>query len=151
VRMTSDRESQLRVFQPRAVSDLQAEDGEEAGFLHVSASDPWPADPTEVLRRLPDDWLEDHRGSVRLRSSPRDELPRSVRIASAARESEAGFDCHFLPAPFRFCLRCGVSYGFRLHSDFGKLATLSSEGRSTATTILSLTAIRELRRAPGLS
>ena len=26
----------------------------------------------------------------------------------------SGLDCHFLPAPFRFCLRCGVSYGFRI-------------------------------------
>ena len=103
-----------------------------------------------MLARLPDDWLEEHQGKTRLRPARRKELPRPVRIGPDARESESGFDCHFLPAPFRFCLHCGVSYGFRLHSDFGKLATLSSEGRSTATTILSLTTIRELRRAAGL-
>ena len=150
VRMTADQEAGVRVFTPRGATDLQAEGGEEAGFLHVSAAKPWPTDPSEILNSLPDDWLEDHKGTTRLRSSRRKELPRPVRIAPDARESESGLDCHFLPAPFRFCLSCGVSYGFRLHSDFGKLATLSSEGRSTATTILSLTTIRELRRAAGL-
>ena len=52
-----------------------------------------------------------------------------------------------MPAPFRFCLHCGVAYEFRQTSDFAKLASLASEGRSTATTILSLSAIRSLRNA----
>src|SRR5262249_54871697 len=52
---------------------------------------------------------------------------------------------HYVKAPFRLCLRCGVEHGTRQTSDFGKLATLSSEGRSTATTILSLAAIQGLR------
>ncbi len=81
-----------------------------------------------------------------MRPNRRKDLPIPIQIGPDAIEAENGFPCHFLPAPFRFCLHCGVSYGFRLHSDFGKLATLSSEGRSTATTILSLTTIRELRR-----
>jgi len=49
-------------------------------------------------------------------------------------------------APFRFCLSCGVSYSARARSEFGKLTSLGSEGRSTATTVLSLAAIRHLRR-----
>jgi hypothetical protein len=51
-----------------------------------------------------------------------------------------------VPAPFRFCLYCGVSHGPR-RADFGKLLTLGAGGRSSATTILSLTAIRTLREA----
>ena len=54
----------------------------------------------------------------------------------------------FIPAPFRFCLCCEVSYGARQTSDFAKLSSLSSEGRSTATTILSLSAIRSSRNEP---
>lgn len=53
--------------------------------------------------------------------------------------------CHFVPVPFRFCLRCGVSYQARIH-EFAKLSTLSSE-RSTATTILNLAAIHALRES----
>ena len=88
---------------------------------------------------------------LRVRPSRRKDLPIPIRIGPDAIESEMASTAHFLPAPFRFCLHCGVSYGFRLHSDFGKLATLSSEGRSTATTILSLTTIRELRRETALA
>ncbi len=61
--------------------------------------------------------------------------------------AEEGVACHFFAAPFRFCLHCGVSYSTFLDNDFEKLARLSSEGRSTATTILSLSTIRHLREA----
>ena len=49
-------------------------------------------------------------------------------------------------SPFHFCLNCGVSYNARNKGDFGKLATLGSEGRSSATTILSLSAVRHLKK-----
>ena len=150
VRSVLDVATERRVFVPRALTDLQHEDGGEAGFLHVSTSDPWPDDPVDVLTRVPDDWVEEHRGEPRVRPARRKELPLPVRVGPDARESDDGLDCHFLPAPFRFCLHCGVSYGFRNNTDFGKLATLSSEGRSTATTILGLTAIRGLRREVSL-
>jgi hypothetical protein len=45
----------------------------------------------------------------------------------------------------RFCLHCGVSYGSWQSLDFPKLALLGTEGRSSATTVLSLAAIRYLR------
>jgi len=150
VRMAVDAEKGRRVLTPRASTDLQTDGDETAGFLHVSAAEPWPTDPETITGRLPDDWLEEHKGALRVRPNRQKELPRPIRVGPDAVEAEDGFECHFLPAPFRFCLHCGVSYGFRLHSDFGKLATLSSEGRSTATTILSLTTIRELRRESDL-
>ena len=53
---------------------------------------------------------------------------------------------HFVESPFRFCLHCRVAYDFRTTSDFGKLTALGTEGRSTATTILSLATIRHLRK-----
>ncbi len=147
---TTDASLGRRIFTPRPANELQAADGEEAGYLYVSAAEPWPADPSAVLRKLPDDWIEEHKGGLRVRPARRKDLPVPIRIGPDAIESDEGLECQFLPAPFRFCLHCGVSYGFRLNSDFGKLATLSSEGRSTATTILSLTTIRELRRESAL-
>jgi hypothetical protein len=53
--------------------------------------------------------------------------------------------CEFVQAPFRFCLNCGVEYAGTQGSDFSKLAALGSEGRSTATTVLTLSTIRHLR------
>jgi len=47
-------------------------------------------------------------------------------------------------------LSCGVSYASSTRSDFGKLASLSTEGRSTATTVLSLAIVRALRAIASL-
>src|SRR6266516_3210227 len=52
---------------------------------------------------------------------------------------------HFVHTPFRFCLNCGVAHAGRQPRDFGKLMTLGAGGRSSATTILGLAAIRSLR------
>ena len=59
-------------------------------------------------------------------------------------------DGHYFPAPFRFCLSCGISYAMALRSDFTKLGSLGSEGRSSATTLLSLSAISGLKEADDL-
>ena len=58
---------------------------------------------------------------------------------------------HWVPAPFRFCLNCGVSYANARGTDFNRLTELGAGGRSTATTVMSLAAIRHLREAESLS
>ncbi len=51
----------------------------------------------------------------------------------------------FLPQPFMLCLACGEAYTRRDSNDFRKLSALSSEGRSTATTLLALTTVGAMR------
>jgi hypothetical protein len=80
-----------------------------------------------------------------VRANRRPCLPQAIRIGYDGSEADTGLDAHYVPTPFRFCLRCGVSYGFRQTSGFAKLASLGTEGRSSATTILSLATIRYLR------
>ena len=83
----------------------------------------------------------------------------TAHAAAAARRRDSptadlhggGLTAVFIPAPFRFCLGCGVAYGGRQTADFGKLATLGAGGRSTSTTILGLSAVRELRREETLA
>jgi ATP-dependent helicase YprA (DUF1998 family) len=141
------RDQSVRVFTPRELADRLEDDEGDAGFLYLSSKDPWPEDRGLIIERLPEDWLEETGGAPRVRRDRREHLPKPVRIGPDGRESEAGRDCHYLPAPFRFCLQCGVSYDFRQRSDFAKLGSLATEGRSTATTILSLAAIRYLRNS----
>jgi ATP-dependent helicase YprA (DUF1998 family) len=131
-------------FARRELSDQRAEEGSEPGLLYLSGEAPWPADEGEELHRLPEDWLEP--GGERVRREYRDCRPQPVRLDLQGALAEGGQAAHYVPAPFRFCLRCGVSYKVRADSpDFARLATLGSEGRSTATTILSLSAVRSLR------
>jgi len=144
-------------FVPRELND-QGHDEGQAGFLYASQENPWPEhDEEQLLERLPDDWIEESKNGYRVRSSHKKDLPASLRVHLGGTYVESdngptvegdGLACHFVPAPFRFCLNCGVAYNARTRTDFNKLAALSSEGRSTATTILSLSAIRRLREAP---
>jgi len=144
VRVTTNEDGERRKVMPRDFSDRLPDDGSEAGYLYIGSHKPWPHEAEDILERLPDDWLEERNGVRRVRSHRRDKLPYHVRVIPSGAEADNGQECVYIGAPFMFCLNCGVSYAAR-QSDFGKLATLSSEGRSSATTLLSLSAIRSLK------
>ncbi len=135
------------VFKSRDLSDrVDSDEDGEAGFLYRDSDNPWPEDPSEILDRLPDDWLEVADGRTRIRRSLREEQPQVVLVDPRGAVSSHGLRFAYVRTPFRFCQNCGVSYRARRRdSDFGRLATLASGGRSTATTILSLSSVRYLR------
>lgn len=132
-------------YVPRDFRERLADIEGEGGYLYLSEAEPWPFDPGEAQARLPEDWLEERGGTARLRSNRRKYRPQHLRLDTKGRPADIGQDAVFLPMPFMFCLSCGVSYTPRQRSDFVKLGTLNSEGRSSATTILSLAAIRALK------
>ena len=139
-----DTSGSERKITPREFRDHLSDDDNEAGYVYVSTSKPWPTNVDEIIERLPDDWLEQHNDTSRIRSHRRKQLPKQMRIMANGLETDTGQEAIYIPSPFLFCLNCGVSYGPR-QGDFGKLASLSSEGRSSATTILSLSTILALK------
>lgn len=141
-----DRETQQVSYLPRELTTRTPEDGGTPGFLHFDPNDPWPTNAPEELDRLPEAWVEERQTGRRVKPSYRTHQPKLVTIAPDGLETADGQAMHFVQAPFRFCLQCGVNYGGRQSSDFAKLATLGSEGRSTATTLLTLSAVRSLRQ-----
>jgi superfamily II DNA/RNA helicase/very-short-patch-repair endonuclease len=145
VRMPDPDDGGVRALLPRDPSNRQDDDDGHAGFVYLSTERPWPTDPVELINRLPDEWIDSSRGALRVASASQRHLPRPLRLTPTGHEDEAGLEAHFLPSPFRICVACGVSYSGRLGSDFARLATLGSEGRSTATTVMSLSLIRGLR------
>jgi hypothetical protein len=132
-------------YRARELNERESDERSEAGFIYISSSNLWPEDVQDVIRRLPDDWIEDYKGVSRIRTNRQKDLPRRIAIGTDGRESGDGLSCIYFSAPFRFCLHCGVSYSYRQTRDFTKLTSLGSGGRSTATTILSLTGINNLR------
>ncbi len=150
VRRLEDSDSGEIAYIPRELSDRSGGDGSKAGFLYFSADTPWPSGTEEELSKLPEDWVEDSNQGPRVKSSRKKNLPRPVTVGPDGKEMVEGVSGHFLESPFRFCLHCRVSYDFRTTSDFGKLTSLGTEGRSTATTILSLATIRHLRKEQSL-
>ncbi|MEW6300128.1 MAG: DEAD/DEAH box helicase, partial [Thermodesulfobacteriota bacterium] len=102
----------------------------------------WAPDP----EHLPPEWL-DERG--RVKGHYRNSVPREVWVKPDGTASdEASPDAtqaFFQPMPFKLCLACGEVYSGR-EREFRKLGRLSSEGRSSATTVLSVAAL--LHAAP---
>lgn len=143
VRKNHDREASVDLFIPREFEDRSDDEDGEVGYLYLSDDDPWI--PESVLDRVPEDWLEEHNGELRVRYTQRRNMPEEFTVNSAGQVDSAGATIQFLPGKFRFCLHCGVSYNPRQGSEYAKLTQLSSGGRSTDTTILSLSLIRQLR------
>ncbi len=126
-------------FEKREIDDIPVEadeedEGAEWGFLM-----PEPADPEFAFKGDNDDypeaWLEDTKsGERRLKSTYR---KRRARLHEVAPSGYCGMGnrCWFMPGKFRFCPAC-LDVSNTSARDINKLASLSGEGRSSATTIL---------------
>lgn len=146
VRTASDPTSSATSFEARDLLDRLHHGDQKAGFLYMSTSNPWP-DEGQVIAdsRIPEGWIEEHNGVVRVRRDQRKYLPLAVHVQTDGLAAADGQPAWFIETPFRFCLSCGVEYHHTQRSDFAKLGSLSSEGRSTASTILGLSVIQNLR------
>lgn len=110
------------------------------GFLTPHAADPEFSfeDRDEFY---PEAWLDlDAAGNPRLKAHYRAARAREMTVAPDGRVG-AGIKAWFLPGRFRFCLRCGATHGGAAR-DRNRLASLSAEGRNSATTVLVGSALR---------
>ncbi len=109
------------------------EEGLEPGYL--TFYDEWDES------QIPEEWL-DARGRV----SPtwRGRVPQRVWVRPdgtiAPDEVEGAVPAWWQPRKFWLCLRCGEYYTER-EAEFTKLSPLSSEGRSSATTVLAVSVL----------
>ncbi|MDO5537588.1 MAG: DEAD/DEAH box helicase, partial [Desulfovibrionaceae bacterium] len=146
------------------------------GYLFLDKDNPWPASPYSgkpkvkrgkkgskplaedqetvnakaLFDRVPEEWLEENKSGTTVSSNYRKYLPQAWYVlpdGSASKQPVNGSTpAWFMPIPFKFCPSCQVFYPQRAN-EFSKLSTLSSEGRSTATTILSMSAVKHLRES----
>ncbi len=95
---------------PRDLGEMGATEDTTFGFLYMSDDQPWPDDADEVLRRIPDDWI-DERGLIR--SNRKNEVPRRIGIRPdgelAMDDDDQATTAWWSPTPFRFCPACGVA------------------------------------------
>ncbi|WP_116023709.1 protein kinase domain-containing protein [Thermomonospora umbrina] len=121
------------------------------GYLYVDTTRPWPRTFEEAIadRRLPESWLEpDEHHQETVRQTHRWRLPKAVNVDPYGVEGRGEMQAAFIPAPFLFCLHCGVSYEQTRGRDFAKLARLDQEGRSSATSLVSASIVRSLNAVP---
>lgn len=134
-------ESKDRVWpHPLGIQPPDDSDGPKgAAFLMLAPlENDWSDD------RAPEDW-RDARGN--LKQIWRDRVPQPVWVApdgSHFAMQREGAVKMWRQAKFCLCLNCGEYYTAR-ESDFVKLASLSSEARSSATTVLATSLLRHTR------
>ena len=152
VRLTLDGE--VRAFLPRDIEDSapsrpdeETEEDESApadkevfGFLTPHAQD----ENFKFSGReedYPEIWLEfDANGTLRLKKHYSSSRALEFRVSPDGRVGN-GLKVWFIPGRFRFCLRCGMTHSTSAR-DRTRLASLSAEGRSSATTVLVASALR---------
>lgn len=137
-----DEEKEVWRFAPRELNERVFDEEQEAGFLYVNDVDKWSDNASENADKVPEEW-KDQDGKIMY--NRREYLPKPVLVTPDGQIRNSGRQMLFLNAPFRFCPNCMVSYAANQRSDFAKLSALGTEGRSTATTILSLSAVRHIR------
>ncbi|CAK0767951.1 DEAD/DEAH box helicase domain-containing protein [Gammaproteobacteria bacterium] len=133
-------------FEPRELGDRNREDQESDDGMKFGLLMPDPKgiyDNTN-LERYPEEWIDFTRVEPRLRPNYRRYQPIPVRVDPAGEVASDGISAFFIPGSFRYCLNCGISHDATIRSDNSKLSSLSSEGRSSATTVLTLSAMRYL-------
>ncbi len=137
---------------PRPIDEApleDTEDGEEAGYLMPEPQ----GDPdyafTGALEDYPEDWLEPGpKGGIRLRGNRRRSAVREVVVDPAGAVGATGIRAWFLPGKFGFCPACKDQPPSQAR-EINKLASLSAEGRSSATTLLVSSALRWMNGAGG--
>lgn len=116
-------------------------DGEVFGFLTPHPLDDLEFSFDDRTDQYPENWLEfDAAEGARLKPYYRSARAQRFQVAPNGRVG-AGIPFWFLPGKFRFCLRCGNTVG-GASRDRTRLASLSAEGRSSATTVLVASALR---------
>jgi hypothetical protein len=132
-------------FEPRELSERASDDEDaEFGFLMPDAAGLFK--PDELEAHYPEEWLDyGPDGSARLKSHYRKYRPISVGL-KADGTTPGDLPAWFISGRFRFCLNpdCDSHFDPQQRSDIAKLSGLSSEGRSSATTMLTLSALTHL-------
>ena len=139
-------------YRARTRFEKTKEENVESGYL-FQPEDParaWPEDPDAAYDRLPPDWIDSSGAKRKLRTNRRNDCPELVHLDPSGNPSEQGRQFLFLKAPFPFCPHCDSAYPKKERNDISKLRTLGVDSRSTATTILALNIVQDLKRSKEL-
>ena len=136
------------LFLPRNIEDIPIErddDTEVAGYLTPAGlGDPdYRFDGT--LENFPEGWTEERKELLKLRPYRKTRVPRKVRVAGSGHPDDDGEPFWFIPGKFGFCACCLDEPQSRMR-ERSKLAGLTAEGRSSATTLLVSSALEWLNQ-----
>ena len=152
------RDRERRQLQPRAPIGFGEESADDFsdGYLLLDELEERPIwSDADNDDRLPDNWFNIRKSGRQLKPEFRPHVPQPLYVQPdgewGSNPAEGGtVRCWFTPRPFLVCLNCGVVYQRGDSNDFKKLSRLSNEGRSTATTLMGISTVSQMRRDGGL-
>jgi Lhr-like helicase len=140
-------EGGVRRLLPRDIDETPLDDpdaGAKPGYLMPEPEDDFSF--TGAPEDYPEEWVEATRsGTLRLRSDRRPYAAQALTVDAAGTIGTTGRRTWFLPGKFRLCPACGDQPAVQAR-EINKLASLSAEGRSSATTLLVSSALRWMNR-----
>ncbi len=132
-------------FSPRILNDSRSEPAEATGLLLLpNGAWPEPTDPA-VFDLVPEDWVVVEGGKRTLDKSRLNRLPHPYQVDPFGTiVDDAGLAVAFFER-LDFCPSCMTSYESTHQSEFSRVASLGTEGRASAVTVLTQAVVRTLR------
>lgn len=128
----------------RPIDELPLSDdsrGDRAGYLVMVHEGDAEFSFGGDVQDYPEDWRETAGGAERVSRDKRTYLLERITVAPNGRISSTGVPAWFIPGKFRFCPCCKDQVAAQAR-EINKLAGLSGEGRSSATTLITSSALR---------
>jgi len=129
---------------PRPIDETPIDDESpdlRAGYLLPFRSSDGNFQFAGNVEDYPEEWRETRGGIERLRNDKREYALERVTVNPSGFIGRPGIHAWFIPGKFRFCPACKDQPSAQAR-EINKLAGLSAEGRSSATTLLASTALR---------
>jgi Lhr-like helicase len=132
------------------VRDEAEHDGTETGYLVPAVNRDFRF--TGAASDYPDDWQEENAsGQLRLKSAHRGKHDgRLVTVCKDGTLGDGGVPAWYFSGKYRFCPECGYQPPSQAR-ETNKLASLSAEGRSSATTLIVSTILAWMERDGSLN
>jgi ATP-dependent helicase YprA (DUF1998 family) len=132
------------LFRPRVLGQTLDEPADSSGLLLLRDHD-WPAiGGPDLLGLVPEDWIVESAGGT-LDRARENRMPDAVRVDRYGTVVDGGGQPAAYFETLHFCPACRTSYESTQQSEFSRVASLGTEGRASAVTVLSQAVVRTLR------
>ena len=126
-------------FSPRCIDETAKEEASYGYLVPQTTKQGWQG---EEQSELPEEWV-DSKNPEKIKSAHRKKMPVSVQVLPTGQVSGTGAYFWLLTGKFRFCVNCLEVYSAH-GKDKHRLIGLSGEGRSSATTMMTMQILRQL-------
>lgn len=143
------------IYTPRSIDEVSADDSSNDLLACIltpqdsgNPSDPHAFKPGDD-ETLPDNWLEENRkGQTVVKRDRRGHVPKPVQINMYGTTDGSQAPLHGFyqtPEKFPYCVHCGTGFS-QQGKVLNRIYSLSIEGRSSASTVLTLSALNLMRQ-----